>query len=264
MIIRICFPYYKDRSAYERILKEARKYKGPYELILKYAQGTIVHDVRNVLVANALKIKKHNPKLPEFDVLVMVDNDVVCTLDDIIYLAESEKDIIFLPYELRGNPDAYNAGFLNNKGFIHLPIFENGLKKVDGGGNGCKAWKRKVFETIPPYWFWPDTMEIGEYIDSLVEDWAFDAKCRKAGFDVWCDFNRPVKHNTKEPETMSNEKNADLSRQGRKLLGTVSNISASINNLIDAVEICEAKIAELTKANEALTKELKELKEEKK
>lgn len=195
MIIRVCFPFYKTCPAYDRINEQCKTYKGEHKIILVKAQGTLVHDVRNSLVLGKTYIEK-DFKLPEFDFLVMVDSDVNCSLDDIIYLAESGKDIISLPYVVRGNEKLYNAGYLTGQGCKHIGVESKGIVKVGGSGNGCKGWTRKVFETVEPFWFWPLQVELEDGVNiSLPEDWAFDYKASLKGFDIYCDLDRPIGHN---------------------------------------------------------------------
>jgi hypothetical protein len=173
----------------------------------------------------------------------MIDDDCDVSLEDIIYLIETDKDIIGLPYTLRGHEDKYNAGFILNNEVDHLSKQTRGLMEVHGQGNGCKAIKRIVFETIKPYWFWPEiiTFEDGS-IDSLVEDWAFDRKARKAGFRVWCDFDRPVKHNLKE------NKMSEINQVVRNAQKMLNNISSLINDLVDLNEKKDIKISQLEAA----------------
>jgi hypothetical protein len=256
MIIRVCFPFYKECPIYDKLLNEVRSYIGEHTFIFKKCQGTIVHDVRNALVADTIRIGK-NWKLPEFDVLVMIDSDVDCCLKDIIYICESDEDIIGLPYILRGNEDVYNAGFISDNGYKHFPINTKGKKEIDGQGNGCRGWKRRVFETIQPYWFWPEviTFEDGS-IDSLVEDWAFDLKTRKAGFRVWCDFDRPVKHNIKESKMSTFGKNQ---RAGQTML---NNLSTYIGQLTDLIETLEEENLKLKNVNSGLERHIQDLTKE--
>lgn len=253
MIIRVCFPFYKECPIYDKLLKEANSYIGIHTFIFKKAQGTIVHDVRNALVADTIRISK-DWKLPKFDVLVMIDSDVDCSLKDIIYMCETDKDIIGLPYILRGNENVYNAGYILNNGYKHLPINTKGLHDIHGQGNGCKAWKRKVFETVKPYWFWPEviTFEDGSF-DSLVEDWAFDLRARKAGFRVWCDFDRPVNHNIKESKMSNFGKNQ---RAGQIML---NNLSTYIGQLTDSIETLEEDNLKLKNINSGLEKHIQDL-----
>jgi len=205
MIIRLMFAYYKECPIYYKLLEEAKQYRGEHQFQFRIAQGSVIHDVRNVLIAECTIIPT-NFVLPEFDVGIMVDSDCVGSLEDAIYLAETDYDIIGLPYMLRGSKNKYNAGFILKNGFDHLPVHTSGMMEVHGQGNGFKAIKKKVFEAIPPCWFWPEiiTFEDGS-MASLVEDWAFDRKARKAGFRVWCNFDRPVKHNPNQGAYMTVE-----------------------------------------------------------
>jgi hypothetical protein len=232
MIIRLCFPFYKDCPIYDKLLKEVKTYNGEHTFIFRKAQGTIVHDVRNVLIAESLRIGK-DWILPQFDFAVLIDSDMDYTLQDIIYLCELDKDIAGLPYKLRGRELFYNAGFILENGFDHLPIETTGLMEVHGQGNGCKAIKRKVFENLKPFWFYPiqHTFKDGS-IDSLVEDWAFDFKARKAGFRVWCDFNRPVNHNLKQEPKM-NENILKGQLQSQKMM---TSLSLYIGQLVENFE----------------------------
>jgi len=230
MIIKVCFPFYKDCPIYDKLLAEAKSYTGEHTFIFRKAQGTIVHDVRNVLVADTLRICK-DWKLPEFDYLVMIDSDCTGTLKDIIYLVETGKDIIGLPYTLRGHENKYNAGFVLDNSFSHMPKNTKGIMEVHGQGNGFKSIKRVVFETLKPYWFWPEVINFKDgSIDSLVEDWAFDYKARKAGFRVWCDFDRPVNHNLKGID-MSGILKGQV--QSQKMM---TSLSLYIGQLVESVE----------------------------
>jgi hypothetical protein len=117
--------------------------------------------------------------------------------------------------------------------FNHLPKTTKGLMEVHGQGNGFKAIKRIVFETLKPYWFWPEILNFKDgSIDSLVEDWAFDFKARKAGFRVWCDFDRPVNHNLKEEPKM-NESILKGQIQSQKMM---TSLSLYIGQLVENFE----------------------------
>lgn len=254
MIIRVCFPYYKECPIHDKIEAQVNQYSGKYTFELYKGQGTIVHDVRNALVTNTLRVNKKNPVLPPFDFLVMIDSDVDCSLEDIIHLIEKDKDVVFLPYELRGHPDKYNAGYLTKKGHQHLNKSTKGFRSIHGGGNGCKAWKRKVFKRVPPFWFWPGVLEYGDEIESLVEDWSFDARARKAGFQVWCDFDRPVKHNLKEPKMKK-----EISNQST-VPGSIANIVLKTNQTLGTISsYYDALIAEAAAQGEKIAKLEKEL-----
>lgn len=231
MKILLCFPFYKDCPIYTKILEQVKLYKGEHVFILKKAKGTIVHDSRNLLISETLRIG-NDWKLPEFDVAVLIDSDTDPTIEDIIYIAEysnSKQCVIGLPMVLRGDEKKYNAGFLLENGFKHLPIETTGLMEVHGQSNGCKAIPRVVFETLKPYWFFPiqHTYKDGS-IESLVEDWAFDFKARKAGFRVLCDFDRPVNHKTGEK--------MELAKSQRASQSMLNNISGYIGQLIDLIE----------------------------
>lgn len=240
MRIKACFPYYKQERAYELFCNLFADYKGEHDFIIAKGQGTIVHDVRNTLVTESIRINKINPELSEFDATLWIDEDIEFTKEDVLHLISLDKDIAGLPYQLRGS-DKYNAGHLTKKGYIHLPKRTKGLKPVDGQGMGFRFIKRKVFEKIPPFWFWPDIMEIDGQIETIVEDWSFDAKARKAGFVSWCDFNHPVNHNLGEAP-MSQVNSYD--RVGRVNQGKLAEVSNDINQLINVIDKQNILIAE--------------------
>lgn len=245
MIIKICFPFYKECPIYDKLINEGSNYRGNHRIIFKKAQGTIVHDVRNILVAGTLKIN-NKWKLPEFDYVVMIDSDIDCSLSDIIYMCETGKDIIGLPYVLRGCNNLYNAGYIQESEIKHIPVNTKGLREVDGQGNGCKAISRRVFERLEHYWFWPMKYRYKDgSIESLVEDWAFDYKARQKGFKVWCDFNKPVNHNIKGVKTMELHKSQI---QARSLL---DNVYKYINDLCSIIEKMQLENTSLKKELES-------------
>jgi hypothetical protein len=264
----ILFPYYKECPIFDRIVKDLQAYSGPYQFDLRKGQGTIVHDVRNALLTESVKINKQSPELPDYEGTIWLDSDIECSLADIIHLIELKKDVVGLPYALRGDESKYNAGYIKDGDFIHLALSETGLKKVDGQGMGCRYISMKVFKKIPPFWFWPSILEHNGKIQTLVEDWAFDLKARQHGFDIWTDFNRPVGHNTKE------QKVNQLEQDFRRVLSGLNEIGVFINRMADLItqqnetinktqERLSAKTEQLNGANQTirrLEEEIKELK----
>jgi hypothetical protein len=230
----ILFPFYKECPIFDVIVKDLQAYSGPYKFDLRKGQGTIVHDVRNALLTQSIKINKESPELPDYEGTIWIDSDIECSLDDVIHLIQLKKNIVGLPYTLRGDQTRYNAGYIKDGDFIHSPTSETGLKKVDGQGMGFRYISMKVFKKMTPFWFWPSILEHNGKIQTLVEDWAFDLKARQLGFDVWTDFNRPVGHNTKE-QKMNPDQKMNLEQDFRRVLGGLSEIGIFVNKMADLI-----------------------------
>jgi hypothetical protein len=220
-------------------------------------------------LTQSIKIDKQSPELPEYEGTIWIDSDIECSLADVIHLIELKKDIVGLPYTIRGDKSKYNAGYIKDGDFIHLPTSETGLKKVDGQGMGCRYISMGVFKKMTPFWFWPSTLEHNGKIQTLVEDWAFDLKARKLGFNVYCHFNRPVGHNTGEPQMPNAQepnptpaaKSYSLTEVGRVAtkisMGLQGNINTLTKTIIDLCEEMEKKNALISQLSDDLKNALK-------
>lgn len=85
--------------------------------------------------------------------------------------------------------------FLHGKNGDMFPPsdWEKGLMEVDAIGTGSILISRKVFETVPPPWFWNDYSKVWE--DKWPgEDMGFSKNCREHGIRMWVDTTTTSPH----------------------------------------------------------------------
>lgn len=235
MKILISIPYYGD---YKNLQNEACA-KGVQECLdskefdfkVNITSGAYISRNRNQLILEPSSfdsegfIDLKTYKIRECDYFLFVDHDIEFNLAHVKHLLSQKKANIGLPYRRRGLKDVYNVE----------PQFYGGLHKVNGQGMGFRLIKRDVFERLEPFWFLCDVQKFENRIRENGEDYYFDAKCRGAGIDVWCDFNKPVNHKI---GVINMEKNQLTASQ------IARSITNNVNNLADAVDQLNALVAE--------------------
>lgn len=142
---------------------------------------------RNIIIDQALESKCTH--------IFFMDDDMIFPPDTLTKLLAHDKDIVSGLYLLRGFPHypaffdkAYENGMCK---FATLGA-EGGLVKGVNCGLGAALVSTKVFEKLEkPY------VRLGEIEkDGWCDDVGFFNRCRKAGFDIYCDLDAPVGHIT--------------------------------------------------------------------
>ncbi len=125
--------------------------------------------------------------------ILFVDDDMILPPDTLMKLLSHDKDIVSALYLLRSFPhrpalfdESYESGacrFMNLDG-------QSGLVKGVNCGLGCALISIEVFKNLEaPY------VRLGEIDqDGWCDDIGFFNRCRKAGFDIYCDFDATIGH----------------------------------------------------------------------
>jgi GT2 family glycosyltransferase len=127
----------------------------------------------------------------DYDALLFIDSDMQVPIGLLAKLIEADKDIVsalafkrFPPYE----PCIFKK--CDREGTEFWLDYPKGLIEIQGVGMASTLIKRKVFETVPKPWFFPEP-KIGE-------DLAFCIRVREAGFKIYADTELICGHVTQE------------------------------------------------------------------
>jgi len=192
-------------------------FQNKYELMISYPSEKPIANNRNTIVQSFLQ-------RPEFDYLMMIDNDIVPPLD-ILNLVDYQKDIIapvlfmyqqkaVIPLILERKPD----GLYTTKPFRG----HEGLTECDAVGTGCIVLSRKVLEAVrKPF--------MNEYDADGIKLYGLDiAFCRRAGdigFKTYCHLDYVCSHHTE----------LDL----KNVYAALSDLTEHRDKLIERVKLCE-------------------------
>ena len=131
----------------------------------------------------------------DYNKLMWIDSDISFTIDDVLSLYESDKDIICGGY-LLGNgevtvyPETLRAGYTYEEVLdMKEPV------KVKGAGFGFMCVKKGVFESLTRPWFQSAIVttkfEDKDYTFAMMgEDLSWCYRVKEQGFDIW--FNPKV------------------------------------------------------------------------
>ena len=129
-----------------------------------------------------------------YDALLFIDSDMAVPANMLVKLIEHDKDIVsalafkrFPPYE----PCIFKK--CDREGTEFWLDYPKGLIEIQGVGMACTLIKRKVFESVPKPWFFPEP-KIGE-------DLAFCIRAKEQGFKIFCDTELICGHCTTEVVT---------------------------------------------------------------
>jgi cellulose synthase/poly-beta-1,6-N-acetylglucosamine synthase-like glycosyltransferase len=118
----------------------------------------------------------------DYDALLFIDSDMKVPVDLLAKLVKADKDIVsglafkrFPPYE----PCIFKK--CDREGTEFWLDYPKGLIEIQGVGMACTLIKRKVFETVPKPWFFPEP--------NIGEDLSFCIRAREAGYKIYCDTN---------------------------------------------------------------------------
>jgi hypothetical protein len=150
-------------------------------------EGSILQDVRNLLVKHALAWKPTH--------LLFVDSDMNLPPETLVKLLQHNEAVVGLNYvqrRLPTKPNAYKEGF-GKDGRVATLASSTGLVEVDHLGLGCVLVDARVFDYIQAPAFEFETVktrdEEGNVTDwhTRGEDVIFFGKVRDAGIKVWMD-----------------------------------------------------------------------------
>jgi len=195
MRILVCIPFYHNFEALKPLLSEL-KACGIHEFIIKPGQGADIGTLRNRLINDGKSSKKFQIPLKGIDRVLTIDTDVIPTFADIMSMTEHDKDIVCLPYLRHGSDLEYACGYFDGNGNIggRYTALGEGFRKIPWTGAGAMMIKSHVFVATEFPWYRHPMIEVGDDQDELSEAIGFCVNVKAAGFDIWCDFNRPVVH----------------------------------------------------------------------
>ena len=200
MLIRVGTPlYYGAVDSRPEIQDLKSKRVGDLAFDMQTATGTYIDDNRNALV-NHNGSQKKRQCVGGFDALLFSDLDVRFGVHDVLRLVGHNKPIVGGAYLSRGDAHFVEAGLFGLPGEVKFRYtkLEQGLKKVDFVGAGFLLVRRQVFENLDFPWFRRFVLEKGDCAVNVGEDLAFCIAAKAAGYDIYCDFDLSLTHQTKE------------------------------------------------------------------
>lgn len=196
MIIKVCIPYYAEYEACKAGLRELQECKA-HTFILSPVKGSVVAFVRNHLVNEGVSTKRSQRLVQACDGYLFIDSDIGFTLDDVLTLIEAKKPITALPYETYNDSGVYQVGEWEHvAGNIKYkyPVETEGWKRVAWVGGGMHLVMKHVYEKMEYPWYRHSLVQLGDNQEQTSEDLGFCIEAKKAGFNIWCNFDKPVKH----------------------------------------------------------------------
>lgn len=204
---------------------------------------------------------------------MFVDSDITASIDDVVKLIEHDKDIIGAPY-LHHSKKKFNVWDLTSDGGLAVPIDGEGLCEVDGIGTGFLLIKREAFERIPegPEWFYHPKVN-GKV---LCEDIHFCLCAKKAGLEVWCDFDITINHRLRKQSdfnwNLTKESNMGIPELDvpqsidKSVIGIskiMNNVGTWYDNMATTTQFFMKKVLEQEETIKGLNEKIKKMETEK-
>ncbi len=160
----------------------------PVQVDVFQARGANIAENRNLITERALS------RGAEW--ILYVDDDQVFAPNTLTNLLAHNLDVVsgmYVSREMPFIPHMYDIE--DERGFVRprlIEPFESGLKLVNAVGAGCLLVSTKVIHSLePPYW------RLGQITkDGWNDDIDFCRRVRHAGFQIWCDTDTLVGHQT--------------------------------------------------------------------
>ena len=165
------------------------KIKNPRKVKTFAVEGSILQDVRNLLIKHALAWKPTH--------LLLVDADMKIPPDTLVKLLRHNEAVVGLNYVQRhvgALPNTFKKGY-GKDGRVATLSTSTGLVEVDHMGLGCVLIDARVFDYIQAPAFEFHTVKTyddeGNVTDwhTKGEDVSFFEKVREAGIKVWMDHD---------------------------------------------------------------------------
>ncbi len=177
------------------------------EVLSGMANGLYIDFLQNGLVRQMFDKEK---QFGRFDYFWLLNDDMIMPRGTLRKLVSDDKDIVVpimfqhdLPF------DALFFDYQQPDGLYHHKYLEpgdNGLTQGRAAGGGGMLIKREVFDAFPDpwwetHWDFPQPGQLASpgtpgYPTRSTEDFDFCKKAKEAGFEVWCDLDCPVGHQT--------------------------------------------------------------------
>jgi GT2 family glycosyltransferase len=160
----------------------------PVNSLTTTVHGQSPASARNVIIRQAIEIDCTH--------IFFMDDDMVFPPETLNKLIVHDKDIVSALYLLRSfphRPAFFDKAYEDGKcKFTPLTPDTKGLVKGVNAGLGACLIKVDVFKHMEQPW-----VRLGEIEkDGWCDDIGFFNRCRKAGYDVYCDLDAPVGHMT--------------------------------------------------------------------
>jgi len=185
-----------EYEAVKGCFKELQEYK-EIDFIIEPRQGSVIRQLRNSFINDQKSCKRYQEPIEGIDAYLMIDSDINITLKDILLMISHDKYIVTLPYLSHESDETYQTGvFSRVEGNIggRFNTRKKGLHKVDWCGAGAMLIDARVFKKTEYPWFRHSMLQVDDLQEETGEDVGFCINARKSGFDIWCDFDNPVKH----------------------------------------------------------------------
>jgi hypothetical protein len=201
--VRVCVPFYQDfYTARSGIIELLHFDKETFHVEVR--QGTYIYALRNSLI-NDDKSNELRQLDFGFDRYLFIDSDISFTVDKVLSLLNQDKNIVSGVYRTHNDPSLYQCGefYPNNPGqIIHrYNAITVGTRKVDWCGAGFLMIKKEVFQNMEYPWFRHHMVKAGTAQREAGEDIGFCINAKKAGYDIWCDFDCEVGHKRRTAES---------------------------------------------------------------
>ena len=171
------------------------------EALSGQSQGLYIDFNQNGLV----RIMKDAEKtFGRFDYFWLLNDDMIIPRPTLKQLIAADKDIVVpimvqhdIPFDTLFFDYRQDDGLYHHK---YLEKWQRGLVRGLAAGGGGMLIKRAVFDAFPDpwwetHWAYPKPGDQG-FPTRSTEDFDFCKKAEDAGFEVWCDLDCPVGHQT--------------------------------------------------------------------
>ena len=200
MKIKVCIPYYSEYEACKKGIQELESC-ADHEFVIVPMKCSVVSDGRNFLVDEGASTKTYHDPISGYDAFLFIDSDIEFTLKNVLVLIGAKKPISALPYETFNGSGIYQVGTWNLvEGNIGMKYSSetSGWKRVDWIGGGMHLVMAHVYAKTEYPWYRHHLVQYRGNQQQTSEDLGFCIMARKAGFNIWCNFDYPVNHTKEE------------------------------------------------------------------
>lgn len=139
------------------------------EVCFAFNMGSVIHNLRNGLVTQALE--------NNLDYLLFLDTDILGPANLIDRMLAHKRDIVACTYRTRKKPHILLGNSLK-------PDDTSDFRKMRRIPGGCMLVKMDVFRKVKAPWF--EFRFVGS--NETSEDYVFSEKVTEAGYDIWLDW----------------------------------------------------------------------------
>lgn len=160
-----------------------------------------IYQVRNLALG-------YNNKLPDnqkpvdgkdYDYLMLIDSDMVFTIDDFMMLLGDNKDVVSGIYKnsLRELTCGYYNRETGESTTLKEKDIEGNLIEVAWTGLGFMLIKKGVIESLGYPWFRPQMFRKNGFTKMIYEDLGFCLRLKKKGYNIYVDTKVKLGHEKK-------------------------------------------------------------------